>query len=71
MENKIIKGIERTLFVQVTFTNRKTKESFINYFVCDSYMNGIKEVFKAMKRQGFGKEWTAMFKVIYKDFRLM
>lgn len=70
MEN-VTKYIEKVLFVQVTFTNRKTQQSFKNYFFCDSYKDGIKEVFKAMKRQGFGKEWKACFKVVFKEYRLL
>lgn len=68
--NKAVKYIEKVLFVQVTFTNRITQQSFKNYFFCDSYKDGIKEVFKAMKRQGFDKKWSAKFKVINKYFRL-
>lgn len=69
MEN-VTKYIEKVLLYK-TFTNRKTQQSFKNYFFCDSYKDGIKEVFKAMKRQGFGKEWKACFKVVFKEYRLL
>lgn len=56
------------LLVKVIFTNEKSGKSFDQYFFSNTYLEGIKAVFRAMKRQGMKKDWKACFSVVAKTF---